>query len=68
MLFAGGLADRHGLLELCRAVVSSAHKTARKLLSLPAVPMRRQMAEDAELLVLRHESAELRRQLTRAVR
>ena len=40
------------------------YQVARKLLAFPAVLMRRDAAKEAELLVLRHENAVLRRQLT----
>ncbi|MCE6996221.1 hypothetical protein LZG04_15655 [Saccharothrix sp. S26] len=44
-------------------IVSLLYKVTRKLLSVPAVLLRGQAAKDAELLVLRHENAVLRRQL-----
>jgi putative transposase len=49
-------------------IVSLLYRTARALLSVPAVLLRRDTAKDAELLVLRHENAILRRQLKGRVR
>jgi putative transposase len=43
--------------------VSLLYKVTRKLLSLPSTLLRSNTAKDAELLVLRHENAVLRRQL-----
>ncbi|MFF1569318.1 integrase core domain-containing protein [Streptomyces sp. NPDC058293] len=48
--------------------VSLLYQVTRKLLSVPAVLLRREAAKDAALLVLRHENAVLRRQLTGPVR
>jgi hypothetical protein len=45
-----------------RVIVSLLYKVARTLLSATAVLLRRDTAKDAELLVLRHENAVLRRQ------
>jgi hypothetical protein len=49
-------------------IVSLVYKVARKLLSVPGVLLRRDTAKDAELLVLRHENAVLRRQIASRVR
>lgn len=49
-------------------IVPLLYKATRKLLSVPAVVLRRDSAKDAELLVLRHENAVLRRQIAGPVR
>jgi hypothetical protein len=49
-------------------IVSLLYKVARGLLSVPGVLLRRDTAKEAELLVLRHENAVLRRQRTGPVR
>jgi transposase len=46
-------------------LVSILYQLARGLLGLTAVLMRRELGKDAELLVLRHENAVLRRQVAR---
>ena len=45
-------------------MVSLLYKVTRKLLSVPSVVLRSEAAKNAELLVLRHRNATLRRQLT----
>jgi putative transposase len=49
-------------------IVSLVYQVARKLLSVPALLLRRDVAKEAELLVLRHENAVLRRQLAGPMR
>ncbi|MEW2493372.1 integrase core domain-containing protein [Streptomyces nodosus] len=49
-------------------IISMLYKVARRLLSFPGVLLRRDTTKDAELLVLRHENAVLRRQLAGPVR
>jgi transposase InsO family protein len=51
-----------------RVIVSLVYQVARKLLAVPAVLLRRDVAKEAELLVLRHENAVLRRQLAGPIR
>jgi hypothetical protein len=46
-----------------RVIVSLVYRVTGKLLSVPVLLLCRQVAKDAGLLVLRHESAVLRRQL-----
>jgi len=49
-------------------IVSLLYQMTRRLLSVPSVLLRRDTAKDAELLVLRHENAVMRRQLRDRVR
>lgn len=58
-------------MRTCNAalmIVSLLYRTARALLSVPAVLLCRDTAKDAELLVLRHENAILRRHVNGRVR
>ncbi|MEV6610764.1 hypothetical protein [Kutzneria sp. NPDC051319] len=45
-------------------LLSLLYVIARSLLGVPAVLLRRDLSTNAELLVLRHENAVLRRQIT----
>jgi hypothetical protein len=45
--------------------LSMAYRVTRRVLSSVAVLLRRDLSKDAELLVLRHENAVLRRQIVR---
>ncbi|WP_246144475.1 hypothetical protein [Actinacidiphila oryziradicis] len=46
-------------------ILSMVYAVTRRLLSLPALLLRRDVSKDAELLVLRHENAVLRRHVPR---
>ena len=49
-------------------IISLLYRTTRALLSVPAILLRRDAGKDAELLVLRHQNAVLRRQVNGPVR
>ncbi|WP_033392934.1 hypothetical protein [Kibdelosporangium aridum] len=49
-------------------IVSLLYRLTRRLLSVSVVLLRHDSVKDAELLVLRHENAVLRRQITGRVR
>jgi hypothetical protein len=49
-------------------IVRLLYQLSRRLLSVPAVLLRRDTSKDAELLVLRHENAVLRRHITGRIR
>src|SRR4051794_41518810 len=61
-------APRRPAATLVRVIVSLIYQVARKLLAVPAVLLRRDAANEAELLVLRPENAGLRRQLPAPIR
>ncbi len=49
-------------------ILSLLYRVTRKLLAVLSMLLRSEATKDAELLVLRHENAVLRRQLARPVR
>ncbi|GGW25326.1 hypothetical protein GCM10010294_70630 [Streptomyces griseoloalbus] len=64
---AGG-SDAVRSWDRVRVIVSLLYRVARTLLSVPSVLLRRDTAKGAELLVLRHENAVLRRRIAGPVR
>jgi hypothetical protein len=51
-----------GHLGSCFVILSTVYAVTRRLLSLPGLLLRRSVSKEAELLVLRHQNAVLRRQ------
>jgi hypothetical protein len=49
-------------------MASLLYRVSRQLLSVPALILRRDTSQEAELLVLRHDNAVLRRQITGPLR
>ncbi|GAA1258108.1 hypothetical protein GCM10009646_52680 [Streptomyces aureus] len=58
-------AQRFYRLGPCSVILSTVYTVTRRLLSLPALLLRRDVSKDSELLVLRHENAVLRRHVPR---
>ena len=56
------------LCEAVSMIVSLVYRAVRGLLSLPELLLRQEASVEAEVLVLRHENAVLRRQLASPVR
>ncbi|MCW2881413.1 MAG: Integrase catalytic region [Sphaerisporangium sp.] len=56
---------REPVWEPCEVLLSLAYMIVRRVLELIVVLVRTEISKDAELLVLRHENAVLRRHITR---